>query len=143
MHTILVYTHEQVNWQQNWDTCCSLGMTPITLDSVLEQGCLTNLTKRSNWTGNYNYWTGGTQKDCRGLWRWCGGVAGSRDIADGISWEEGQPDNLGGRQDCVHLKNVKKIGFRLTDRNCTDKYILACKVRIFRRLKLNERVQIT
>jgi len=50
-------------------------------------------------------------------------------ISDDIKWELGQPDNLGGRQDCGHLKNIKGSGLFLTDRNCTDKYILACKVR--------------
>lgn len=118
---------QQVTWQQNWDTCCSLGMTPITLDSVTEQDCLSRLTVSTNWTGNNNYWTGGTQKDCRGSWSWCGNTV-STDIADALKWEIGQPDNLGGRQDCIHLKNVNGTGLRLTDRNCTDRYILACKV---------------
>jgi len=89
------------------------------------------MTKMTNWTGNQNYWAGGTQKDCRDTWGWCGGMAGSRGISDSIMWDLGQPDNLGGRQDCIHLKNVKGLGLRLTDRNCTDKYILACKVSKF------------
>jgi hypothetical protein len=103
-------------------------MRPLTLDTVIEQECLSNMTKSTNWTGNQNYWAGGTQKDCRDTWGWCGGAAGPRGISDDIMWDVGQPDNLGGRQDCVHLKNVKGKGLRLTDRNCTDKYILACKV---------------
>jgi hypothetical protein len=103
-------------------------MTPLTLDSVIEQECLSNMTKSTGWKGNHNFWAGGTQLDCRGLWRWCGGPAGIIEIADGIKWEQGQPDNLGGRQDCLHLKNVKGMGLRLTDRNCTDRYVLACKV---------------
>jgi hypothetical protein len=118
----------QVTYQQNWDTCCSLGMVPLSLDSVSEQECLSSITKSTNWTGNRNYWAGGTQKDCRGSWSWCGGTDGRRSISDDIMWEEGQPDNLGGRQDCVHIKNVNGTGLRLTDRNCTDRYILACKV---------------
>jgi hypothetical protein len=106
-------------------------MTPLTIDSAPEQRCLSTLAKGSNWTGNFNYWTGGTQQDCRGSWAWCGGAAGTRAVDDSIQWEEGQPDNLGGRQDCIHLKNIKGSGFFLTDRNCTNKYILACKVSNF------------
>jgi hypothetical protein len=90
-------------------------MTPMTLDSVTEQDCLSKLTVSTNWTGNSNYWTGGT-------------AAGPSDIVDALKWESGQPDNLVGRQDCIHLKNIKGAGLRLTDRNCTDRYILACKV---------------
>lgn len=119
-------TFKKVTWQKNWETCCSLGMAPLTMDSASEQQCLSKLTKSSNWTGNQNYWTGGTQQGCRGSWAWCGIKAGG--ISDDVKWESRQPDNLGGRQDCVHLKNVKASGLMLTDRNCTDKYILACKV---------------
>lgn len=119
-----------MTWQSNWDTCCSLGMTPLNLDSASEQTCLSNLTKSSNWTGNHNYWTGGTQQDCRGSWAWCEGGAAPMSLSDDVKWASGQPDNLGGRQDCVHLQNIKDIGLMLTDRNCTDKYILACKVRL-------------
>jgi hypothetical protein len=118
----------KVTWKQNWETCCSLGMTPLTLESTTEQECLSNLTKSSNWTGNYNYWSGGTQQSCRNSWSWCGNAAGPRAIMDEIKWEKGQPDNMGGRQDCGHLKNINGSGLFMTDRNCTDKYILACKV---------------
>lgn len=123
-----------MTFQQNWDICCSLSMMPMTLDSAFEQECLSNMTKVSGWTGNHNYWTGGTQQACRNSWGWCGNAAGPRGITDDVKWEVGQPDNLGGRQDCVHLKNVKGSGLLLTDRNCTDRYILACKViRIFKK----------
>lgn len=50
--------------------CCSLGMAPLVIDTLEEQQCLSNLTK-SNWKGNYNYWTGATQQECRGSWSWC------------------------------------------------------------------------
>jgi len=120
----------KVSWDQNWKTCCSLGMTPLSLDTVQEQQCLSNLTN-SNLTGNYNYWSGGTQQGCRGSWRWCGGGVVVKGIDDLVQWEKGQPDNKGGRQDCVHLKNQVGSGLFLTDRNCTDKYIFACKVNLF------------
>jgi len=102
-------------------------MTPLSLDTGLEQQCLSNAYKK-NWTLNLNYWTSGTQQGCRGVWSWCGGASGDRGIDGLVLWETGQPDNKGGRQDCTHLKFINGSGFFLTDRNCTDRYILACKV---------------
>jgi Lectin C-type domain len=107
-------------------------MEPLLIDSVRELKCLSDVTKNGTWNGNFNYWTGGTQKDCRGSWSWCG-KDGARMFNDGVAWEKDQPDNKGGREDCIHLKLKKNATgqpqeFLLTDRNCTDKYVLACKV---------------
>jgi hypothetical protein len=108
-------------------------MEPLLIETVRELNCLSNLTKNGTWTGNLNYWTGGTQRDCRGSWSWCG-KDGARVFNDDITWDKNQPDNKGGREDCIHLR-LKKNNvtgrpeeFVLTDRNCTDKYVLACKV---------------
>jgi hypothetical protein len=120
---------QQVSWKKNWEICCSLGMAPLTLDSASEQECLSKVTTDKDWKGNLNYWSGGTQQDCRGSWGWCGAGAAPRYVSDELKWEPGQPDNLGGREDCVHLKNYVMAGkLMLTDRNCTDRYIFACKV---------------
>jgi hypothetical protein len=110
-------------------------MEPLLIESVRELECLSNVTNNGNvtWTGNFNYWTAGTQKDCRGSWSWCG-KEGARAFNDDVTWDKDQPDNKGGREDCIHLKLKKNNAtgqpqqFVLTDRNCTDKYILACKV---------------
>jgi hypothetical protein len=107
-------------------------MEPLILDSVQELECLSNVTKNGTWTGNFNYWTAGTQRECRGIWSWCG-RDGAQVLNENVTWEKDQPDNKGGREDCIHLKLKKNSTgqidkFVLTDRNCTDKYILACKV---------------
>jgi hypothetical protein len=122
---------QQVSWRKNWEICCSLGMTPLTLDSASEQQCLSKVTTDKDWKGNFNYWSGGTQQDCRGSWGWCGAGAAPKYVSDELKWEPGQPDNLSGREDCMHLKNFVMAGMlMLTDRNCTDRYIFACKVQI-------------
>jgi Lectin C-type domain len=113
-------------------TCCSLGMEPLLIENGRELECLGNLTKKGTWTGNFNYWTAGTQKNCRGTWSWCGN-GGAKVVNADVTWDKDQPDNKGGREDCIHLKLKKNATghpqeFVLTDRNCTDKYIVACKV---------------
>jgi Lectin C-type domain len=121
-----------MDWKQNRLTCCSLGMEPLLIENGRELECLSNLTKSGIWTGNYNYWTAGTQKGL-GNWSWCGkdGVASLLNAS--VVWDKGQPDNNGSHEDCIHLKLKKDAKgkpetFVLTDRNCSDKYIMACKV---------------
>jgi hypothetical protein len=123
--------YKQVDWKQNMLTCCSLGMEPLFIENARELRCLSNLTKNGTWTGNFNYWTSGTQKDI-GNWTWCGKDGASVLSAD-VTWDKDQPDNKGGNEDCIHLKLKRNATgliheFVLTDRNCTDKYIMACKV---------------
>jgi len=111
-------------------------MSPLIIETLQEQQCLNNLTKK-DWKGNYNYWTGGSQQGCKGVWGWCDpeGIK-PLDSLGTLQWETGQPDDKGGNQDCVHLKymvtagKVPVKGFFLTDRNCSDRYIFACEVKI-------------
>lgn len=115
--------------------CCSLGMAPLVIDTLEEQQCLSNLTK-SNWKGNYNYWTGATQQECRGSWSWCDPEGQKKfDPQNNSLWEAGQPDNKGKNEDCIHMKLVgaetPTSAFYLTDRSCSDKYVFACKVLYF------------
>jgi hypothetical protein len=113
-------------------------MEPLVIENARELECLSKMTKNGTWNGNLNYWTAGTQRDCRGSWLWCGNDGASVVNAD-VPWDKDQPDNRGGREDCIHLKLKKDASgkldmFVLTDRNCTDKYILACKVNVVRHL---------
>jgi hypothetical protein len=51
------------------------------------------------------------------------------DFTQNINWAQGQPDNKTGRETCVHLRIFQNIsGAVLTDRECKDKFIYACKV---------------
>jgi hypothetical protein len=108
-------------------------MEPLIIESTKELRCMNNLTTIGTWGGNFNYWTAGTQMDCRGSWSWCGSD-GEKVFNDDLTWDKNQPDNKGGKEDCIHLKLKKDLSgkpqeFVISDRNCTDKYILACKVR--------------
>jgi hypothetical protein len=83
-----------------------------------------------NWKGNLNYWTGGVQSCTKtGVWEHC--VASQTlEITQNLTWGQGQPDSgLHGKENCMHLRIYQNAsGAVLTDRNCKDKYILACKV---------------
>jgi len=90
-----------------------------------------NENKKGGWNYNLNFWTGGTTQECPGQWSWCGSqpILG---LSNDLKWEKGQPDNHGGREDCLHLRVVlNQTGIIITDRNCTSKYMLACEVKIY------------
>jgi hypothetical protein len=80
------------------------------------------------WKYNFNYWTGGTARSCKGQWSWCAG-ADSVAFPDNLPWALNQPDNRAGADDCVHMRFLQNAtGIVLADKNCSDKYVVACEV---------------
>ncbi|CAB3386814.1 Hypothetical predicted protein [Cloeon dipterum] len=123
--------NKPLNWFDNYQRCCALGMETLNVGSLSEQNMLTafSLTfNKDNWTANFNYWTSGTQKGAPvGNFSWCD-PGGPKPLVSSLIWQRGQPDNLGGNESCVHFRFVlNNTGAILSDRNCTNKYIYACK----------------
>ena len=83
----------------------------------------------ANLKANYNYWTSGTWKGAPpNQFSWCK-PSGPSVLAGDLVWEAGQPDNAGSNESCVHFRFVlNSTGTIMTDRNCANKYIYACKV---------------
>ncbi|XP_065346169.1 uncharacterized protein LOC135943525 [Cloeon dipterum] len=117
-------------WLDSYLKCCALGMEALNIDSAAEQLGLTSLAgaNKGNWTANFNYWTSGTWNGAPvKQWAWCK-PNGPTVFAKGLVWEPSQPDNKGGNESCVHFRfTLNSTGTILTDRNCTNKYIFACK----------------
>jgi hypothetical protein len=94
------YIIEQVTWEDNWKLCCSLGMQPLTFDSLDNMQCLINIlnglyrirveTKLKprykcipgTMTNIYNtgyrrrtestlFWTGGFRNKFTNMFTWC------------------------------------------------------------------------
>jgi hypothetical protein len=118
-------------------------MRPIVFESVEELQCLSNFTNCkcpkekghnysiqnvANWKFNFNYWTGGIQRDCKGQWSWCSGSEASK-VVNNLTWSLGQPDNKNGGDDCLQMRILQnETGIALSDRNCSDRYVIACEV---------------
>ena len=56
-------------------------------------------------------------------------MAGAESVAfpDNLTWAQNQPDNQAGAEDCVHMRLLQS-GIVLADKNCSNKYIVACEV---------------
>jgi Lectin C-type domain len=81
------------------------------------------------WPYNFNYWTGATQKDCKGQWTWCSGSSAVA-LPENLTWGFNQPDNKAGGDDCIQMRLMQNAtGIALFDRNCTDKFVIACEVK--------------
>ncbi|CAB3385626.1 Hypothetical predicted protein [Cloeon dipterum] len=117
-------------WLDSYRQCCALGMEALNIDNAAEQLGLTALARsnKDNWTANFNYWTSGTWKGAPvKQWSWCE-PNGPTVFAKGLIWESSQPDNKGGNESCVHFRfTLNTTGAIMTDRNCANKYIFACK----------------
>jgi hypothetical protein len=83
--------------------------------------------KIGSWPYNLNYWTGATQKGCKGQWTWCSGSSAAA-LPDNLTWGFNQPDNKAG-DDCIQMRLMQNTtGIALFDRNCSDKFVIACEV---------------
>jgi Lectin C-type domain len=84
--------------------------------------------KLENWTYNFNYWTSATQKGSKGQWAWCTGQTTAL-LPDNLTWAFNQPDNKAGGEDCIQMRLTQNAtGIALSDRNCTNKFVIACEV---------------
>jgi hypothetical protein len=106
-------------------------MRPIWFKDLAEMQCLAKEVS-ANWTLNLNYWTAATQQSCWGQWSWCSGDD-PEPLNQALIWAVGQPDNAKGNEGCLHLRLLKNSSTTpvLSDRNCSSKYFMACKVCIY------------
>jgi hypothetical protein len=105
-------------------------MRPIWFDGRKDMQCLNNHIKSTNWTLNLNYWVGGSREEnC--TWKWCSTDGVLKNTSGDLMWASGQPDNLNGSEACLHLRIFNNgSDVALSDRKCTDKYVMACRVSI-------------
>jgi hypothetical protein len=104
-------------------------MRPFWFKDLAELQCLAGEIASEEWKLNLNFWTAATQQSCWGQWSWCSRESSPLQLAQNLVWAERQPDNADGDEGCLHLRLFKNGSTpALSDRNCTFKYFLACKV---------------
>ncbi|XP_059485547.1 uncharacterized protein LOC132202576 isoform X2 [Neocloeon triangulifer] len=115
------------SWQDNWNTCCQLGMSPFVLDQAQEFACFENLLK--GWQYNLNYWTDGSRLDSPTNPKWC-----SLKKFVGNLTLEGQNNASYVDKDCIGLQITKTtnnitsyFSSSLGMRNCSARQMIACR----------------
>jgi hypothetical protein len=83
--------------------------------------------KLENWTGNFNYWTGGVQS-CKGRWGWCSEGGKFSALAANLSWAWNQPELQKANENCLHMRISANNSILLSDRECSNRFIYACQV---------------
>ena len=66
-------------------------------------------------------WLGGTDSTSEGTWTWSDGT-----ILSFTGWKSGQPDDMGGNQDCLYTNNHGAGAW--DDLSCTIELKLICKI---------------
>ncbi|XP_069106627.1 perlucin-like [Argopecten irradians] len=73
-----------------------------------------------------NYWVDGSDVLTEGEWRWVGTPGYSQLIAGGYSnWEDGQPDNYGGSENCIQIRY--DFNMHWNDEDCDEKDSFICE----------------
>jgi len=50
-------------------------------------------------------------------------------LTENLTWAFNQPDNKNGADDCLQMRLMQNnTGIALLDRNCSDKFVIACEV---------------
>ncbi|XP_065340587.1 macrophage mannose receptor 1-like [Cloeon dipterum] len=95
-------------------------MQPIEIENDAKYQCFKQLAV--NWKYGSNYWTSGLRTQGKNF-SWCNNNNGSVHF-----WAPGQPDNLNGSENCVHM-NIKKekSSVYLTDKKCTNINVFSCQ----------------
>ncbi|KAJ8402327.1 hypothetical protein AAFF_G00368160 [Aldrovandia affinis] len=112
--------HFESETSKNWDDaqtyCVNQNGQLASIHNQEEMSFLTAHMTRSSWVGL-------NDKVAEGQYVWS-----DQTTVDFILWEENQPDNWQGNEDCIHLRGVDHIApGHLNDQPCSSSYPFICK----------------
>jgi len=136
----------QKTWLEARETCCSIGLTLLSLDSDQKNKCFKRITTRkllcfvkriliyyfpclefSAFTDD-EYWTSGSDSDCPSNYFWCSKEA--QFVKSQVFWKAKHPDPAIGN--CVHVQvaiNDTKQNLEMGTSSCADEKYFVCEVR--------------
>jgi hypothetical protein len=104
-------------WKNSIEICKKYNASLVTIESIEKQFFLQTFGQLGG-----NFWTSG-HKDLNGNWKWVNGNEVSY-----TKWDEHQPDNLGGNQNCIQVWNAYPEGnWKWDDMNCNHINFVVCE----------------
>lgn len=116
-----VFKINKLNWHAAAQDCLSRGLQLATITSSAEQTDLEDVLKGSN-VGNNWLWTSGTDQGEEGNFFW---MSTGKPIIYS-KWSRPQPDNAGGRENCVHIWMSNGV-YTWNDWLCEKKLYYICE----------------
>ncbi|KAM9838267.1 lactose-binding lectin l-2-like [Aulostomus maculatus] len=116
------YIATQMTWADAELHCLSEGANLVSIHSVDEDKFVTSLIKNFDPVQGFT-WIGLSDTQKEGAWMWSDGTA-----VDFTSWNEGQPDNTGGAENCVHTNLGNLLIWN--DHQCSQTFPSVCASRI-------------
>lgn len=115
--------HGEVTWYQAKSHCENIGGYLPEIDSKEEHEFLKDRSNTHFSKSSYGIWLGGSDESHEGTWTW---VHSGRHIFPSITfWKEGEPNNSGGSENCLHM--YKSVDYRWNDVSCTGTMAFICE----------------
>ncbi|CAB3385247.1 Hypothetical predicted protein [Cloeon dipterum] len=116
-----------MNWEQNVEQCCHLGMTPIDLDLDADFKCVASLTSNDDYRNRISrfYWTYGLRRSENAVssYLWCNN---GNNITK--NWAGGEPNYKDKAENCVRMEMVRgDRTVRLSDVKCSAISVFSCQ----------------
>ncbi|XP_065336686.1 uncharacterized protein LOC135937461 [Cloeon dipterum] len=113
--SLYFFGNELMNFKQNFDFCCSIGMLPLMVENDWKRSCLSKFIDGPNWKYNVRFWSTGKRMDpTTFVWY------DKRTTFKTNYWRYAQPSNTNGTEDCVMINILmfNETVVQLDDRNC-------------------------
>lgn len=105
---------EKLNWYGASIRCHDFGGKLVELETESEMKYIVDKIENEN-----NVWIGASDDDIEGSWVW----SSSQKAVDVVTWQSGQPNNLGGNQNCMEIGLSK-----MNDENCFEENLYVCEM---------------
>ncbi|XP_055520056.1 hepatic lectin-like [Leucoraja erinacea] len=106
-------SNKAATWHNSQQYCSLHGSNLLVINNANEQTFIFLTSK-------HNFWIGLNDKGTETNWEWVDGTPFNTSATD---WNEGEPNNAGHGEDCVHVQNAGKWN----DANCNSKLHWVCE----------------
>ncbi|XP_065364341.1 C-type lectin 37Da-like [Calliphora vicina] len=120
-HKFYYFGQSKVSWYNAFLVCRTLGGYLASLETAEEFATLSNYLIDKYPLDRW-WWLSGSDQDSEGIFSWYN----TGEPVKYADWSAGQPDNMGGNEDCVHLWHVANK-YQMNDWICKQKAYYICQ----------------